>query len=230
MFTPLNIALIEDHLALREATANMLRQEGYRIFEMASTQEMPQAIGGEVIHIFIVDLNLPGEDGLMFISRLLTSHSNAGVIVATARGTADHIAEGYRSGADVYLVKPVNPKMLLAAIESVRRRLVPSATKESNFRLETASCSLVGLSGRVQLTKEEAALIISMMRSPDRTIQHEQIADLMGRSKDTLAKPNIEVRITRLRKKLAVASGTEGPWIIAHRAKGYQLCMDVQII
>lgn len=228
MSTPLSIALIEDHETLRVMTAEYLRMQGHFVFEMESAEDMEEVVGGETIHLFILDLNLPGEDGLAFAGRLRETQPDVGIIMLTARGSAEHIADGYRGGADVYLVKPVNPNMLLASIESVTRRLPIQQRSLTAFRLDVVSLCLEGPKGKVNLNQAEAAVLVGLVRSPHRRLDHFKISELMGQTEGNFRQQSIEVRITRLRKKIFSVGGNMG-CIKNQRLVGYQLCIALEV-
>jgi DNA-binding response OmpR family regulator len=225
----LNIALVEDHKRLREATAEFLRQKGYNVYPLESAEDLSEVPGGEPIHVFILDLNLPGEDGLQLAARLRASQPDVGILMLTARGGADHIAAGYRSGADVYLAKPVVPDILLAALESLVRRYSNHRTSTATLKLDLTGQMLIKDGDTVQLNQSEVAFLVGLMRSPNRQLDIYQIAMLMGQAEQTFNQPSLEVRITRLRKKMTGIGGEAG-WIRSVRKMGYQLCVSIELI
>ena len=99
MSPPLSIALIEDHERLRVATAQLLRAQGHHVYELECAEDMDTVVGGDLVHLYLIDLNLPGEDGLHLAQRLRQTHPQAGLIMLTARGGAGHMSAGYQSGA-----------------------------------------------------------------------------------------------------------------------------------
>jgi DNA-binding response OmpR family regulator len=229
MASPLSIALIEDHDRLREAMANLLRSHAHHVFELDAVEDIDTVIGGALVHLFILDLNLPGEDGLAFARRLREIQPDVGIIMMTARGSSQHIAQGYEAGADVYFVKPVSPEMLLGAIASIQRRLPHNPERQKGaFRLDMSSLRLTGPQGTVELNQAEAALLAGLMRSPQRTLEIDQISRVMGQPPNGLNKASLEVRVVRLRKKL-VTVGAESGAIKPQRLQGYQLCVSIEI-
>jgi DNA-binding response OmpR family regulator len=147
----------------------------------------------------------------------------------TARGGAEHMSAGYQSGADVYLVKPVSPTVLLAAIASVQRRLPEPLPAGNRYTLAVAALRLEGPAGAVVVNAAEAAVLAGLMRSPQRRLDSFQIAALMGQSEEQFNKPSLEIRLVRLRKKL-VAVGVEPGCLQAQRGIGYQLCIPIDLI
>ena len=230
MPAPLSIALVEDHEKVRASTAAFLRKHGHHVFELECAEDLETVVAGALVHLFILDLNLPGEDGLAFANRLRKIQPHVGIIMMTARASPDHIARGYQEGADVYLVKPVVPEILLGAIESIRRRLsLAPLNDEGAFRLEVSSLSLFGPAGRVGLNQAELAVLVGLMRSPKRTLDIYQVSELMGQTEETFSQASIVVRIVRLRKKI-MAVGAARSCIKTQKPSGYQLCIAIEIL
>lgn len=229
MPSALNIALVEDHEKVRNLTARFLRGLGHHVLELECAEDMEEVVGGTPIHLFIVDLNLPGEDGLSFAGRLRSIQPQVGIIMMTARGSSDHMARGYRQGADIYLVKPISPEVLSAAIDSVQRRLSNMSTDSmALFHLDTTALLLQGPLGKVSLNPAEAALLVGLLRSPTRMLDVYQISALMGQKEETFNQASLVVRIVRLRKKL-IGIGAERDCIKPQRMAGYQLCIPLEI-
>lgn len=229
MSPALNIALIEDHERLRLATAQFLRAQGHHVFELECAEDVDTVIGGAWVDLYLIDLNLPGEDGLAFAQRLRGIHPQAGIILLTARSGAEHVSAGYLGGADVYLVKPVSASVLLAAITSVRRRLPEQLPASDRCTLNVAALRLQGPAGAVAVNAAEAAVLAGLMRAPQRRLDIFQVAVLMGQTEDQFNKASIEIRLVRLRKKL-VAVGVEPGCLQAQRGIGYQLCTPIDLI
>ena len=228
MPAPLNIALIEDHESLRGTTEIVLTQQGYRVFAMACAEDMDECIGGEHVDIFIVDLNLPGEDGISLSTRLRKAQPNAGIIMVTARSSSEDLENGFDSGADIYLVKPVATATLIASIRSFVRRLSPKVASEGTFSLDSKSHLLMGPGGSVHISHVEQAILISLARAPDNLLETFQLLALVGQTEDDFNKASLEIRITRIRKKL-IAIGADTKSIQSVRLVGYQLCTPLMI-
>lgn len=228
MPTPLTIALVEDHATLRETTTAVLIQEGYRVFPMACAEDLEEIIAGEPIDIFIVDLNLPGEDGLSLSLRLRKAHACAGIIMVTARGSSDDLEQGFDCGADIYLIKPVTAAALIASVKSFARRLTLAESNQAVLHLDTRAHLLRGPTGEAYLSLAEQAILISLARAPSNQLETYQLSELIGQNEDDYNKASLEVRITRLRKKL-VSVGADVKCIQSIRLVGYQLCISIHI-
>ena len=228
MSAPLNIALIEDHESLRSTTEIVLTQQGYRVYAMACAEDLDEVIGGEPIDIFIVDLNLPGEDGLSLSLRLRSAQPNAGIIMVTARSASEDLEKGFDSGADIYLIKPVTTSALIASIKSLARRLANKDLTSGAFTLDSKAHLLMGPIGKTQVSPVEQAILISMARAPGNMLETFQLLALVGQTEEDFNKASLEIRITRLRKKM-IAIGADPKCFQAIRLVGYQLCVPLII-
>lgn len=131
MTTSLSIIVVEDNDSLRKATVAMLAREGHQASGLVSAEEVDGAIHDIKPDIFVIDLNLPGEDGISLAKRLKTAMPLVGIIMVTARNRLDERLEGYENGADIYLTKPVAPSELLATVSSLGRRMKNEAPHQS---------------------------------------------------------------------------------------------------
>lgn len=228
MSPPLNIALIEDHESLRVTTEIVLIQRGYRVYAMACAEDLDEIVGGEPIDIFIVDLNLPGEDGLSLSLRLRKAQPTAGIIMVTARSASEDLEKGFDSGADIYLVKPVTPAALIASIKSLARRLTQKEPAVGLFHLDSKTHLLVGPLASGHVSAVEQAILISLARAPGNLLETFQVLALVGQTEYDFNKASLEIRITRLRKKL-ITFGADSKCIQSVRLVGYQLCIPLVI-
>jgi len=225
--TALSIALVEDHAALRRVTAEVLRQEGHSVLELACAEDLEDEFGAQPADLFIIDLNLPGEDGLSLARRLRAVHPGLGILMLTARDQAEDMVAGFVTGADLYLVKPVDAQTLLAAIGALARRLKPSSGAEV-LLLESLGLHLRGARGETHLSSGEVRVLTGLARAPGQRLALFQVAELMGQSVDGFNKASLEVRMARLRKKL-IEVGAPAGCLKALRNEGYQLCVSVHI-
>ncbi len=135
-----NILVIEDDEDLREAIIESLSLRGLHVIGVECAEELPEQAKILQIDILILDLNLPGEDGLSLAKRLKNSHPMMGIIMMSARVLSDQRSVGYASGADIYLPKPCNSEELYQSILSLSRRLNDSKqlqpTKNTKLHLK----------------------------------------------------------------------------------------------
>ncbi len=120
----MNILIIEDHDALREVTMSALMEMGHKVRGICSAETLNAELEISVPHILILDLNLPGEDGLSLARRLRRLHPTIGIIMVTARNELTDKISGYENGADIYLTKPTSLEELAAAVSALSRRII----------------------------------------------------------------------------------------------------------
>jgi DNA-binding response OmpR family regulator len=224
--TPLEIVVIEDHILLQKVTVQLLESRGHRVVGLSCSEEIDDGLGVMVPDLYIVDLNLPGEDGLSLARRLRVAQPDVGIIMVTARDSLDDRLNGYESGADIYLPKPADPAELLAAVNALARRLRPA--EREDCVVDTQNQRIKGPKGVESLQHHEARLLSALARAPGKTLEFWQVAQQLGQSEDGFSKASMEVRVARLRRKLADVSGVENP-IRSLRKTGYRLCVPVVV-
>lgn len=228
MDSHLNIILVEDHNALRMVTASVLQQDGHEVMALTCAEDLEDLAGARSADLFIIDINLPGEDGLSLARRLRSVHPQVGIILLTGRGQTQDMLDGYDSGADLYLVKPIDPQVLLSAITSLARRLKAATPARTDMAVDTLSLVLRNEKKEIPLTALEVRLLTGLARAPGQRLAQFQLAELLGQEEDAYNKRVLEVRIARLRKKL-IDAGAPADCIKALRNEGYQLCTTLQI-
>jgi DNA-binding response OmpR family regulator len=227
MATHLKIVIVEDHLELRKIIATFLSEDGHYIFQAADAEDLDQILIKEAIDIVVLDLNLPGEDGISIAKRLKKSSPKLFIIMLTARQKPEDRVKGYDSGADLYITKPSSASELSAAINSFSRRLSAELYTQSNIQLISRRCELSG-NGRVTINAVEMSLLKALCQAPEQRLEYYKLLELFDTKLDTKAKSALEVHITRLRKKL-VDVGAQPPAIRAIRNEGYQLVESITI-
>jgi DNA-binding response OmpR family regulator len=229
----LNIILVEDHDILRRMLQQALEEAGHQVVALSCAEEMEDEAGGQPADVFLIDLNLPGEDGLSLTERVRAAHPLAGIIMVTARSSLNDKLEGYARGADLYLTKPLEVPELCAAVAALGRRrqkVGELLTQQQSLTLTQQQMTLTKPGGApVHLSASETAMLVAFSRAPGQRVAYWQIAETLGLDLQTYAKASLEVRIVRLRKKL-VEAGAEPGCIEAVRRHGYQLCIPVQVV
>ena len=231
MVAKLNIVVVEDNEDLRTLTCQVLAGEGHRVKGLACAEELEDVAGGETADIFLLDINLPGEDGLSLSQRIRKAHPQVGIVMVTARTDIDDKVVGYESGADHYITKPVVFEELTAIIRSYARKLHsanPDQDKHAQ-KLVLDMLDVTGVSGTTRLTANEAMLLKAFSRAPSGRLETWQIAEMLSVELDETMRNSIKVRIARLRKKL-VDVGADGLVIESIRSIGYQLLIRVEVI
>jgi DNA-binding response OmpR family regulator len=224
----LNILVVEDHDALREVTLEALSQAGHYAHGVDSAEAVPDEAGLLHIDLCVVDLNLPGEDGISLATRLRATQPHIGIIMVTARNRSCDRQAGYESGADIYLAKPTSPTELCAAVQALARRLKPAAGPASGFHLNLHRLELTGPGGHILLSTLEAAQLAAFVRAKDQQLDSWQLMQLNEKEVTESSKKTLEVQVVRLRKKLLQA-GAVDPVIRVIRGQGYRLCVALSL-
>lgn len=227
----MNILLVEDYRDLQQAMAESLRRLNHQVTALDSAEEVDAAMAAQAVDLALIDLNLPREDGLSLIRRLRHAQPEMGIIVMSARDSTMDRISGYQSGADLYLTKPVVNEELFAAVQVLSRRLQrrpeqPALRDARTPALDRNTLEIRGPLGSSRLTTTEFSLLASLAQAKDRTLETEQIYQILGRNSGK--KSALEALVYRVRRKMAQA-GAGDHSIRAHRLKGYQLLCPVRI-
>jgi DNA-binding response OmpR family regulator len=228
MDSRLNIILVEDNDDLRDATVDALQAMGHNVRGVDCAEALDDQLGAFRAELLVLDLNLPGEDGISVARRIRASAPDIGIIMLTARNQLSEKVQGYDSGADIYLTKPTSVKELGAAIASLARRIHPRAVPAQALTLNPHTLQLRGSVGALDVSYHEATLLSAFAKAKDRRLEHWQIIELSGKTADEASKNSLEVQIVRLRKRLEQV-GALSPTIKAIRGTGYQLCIAIEI-
>jgi DNA-binding response OmpR family regulator len=224
----LSIMIIEDYDALRETMCNVLQQDGHLVCGVAMAEDVDDTPAGFVPDLYIVDLNLPGEDGISLARRIRRSEPSVGIVIVSARAAVTDRIDGYSSGANIYMTKPVSLDELRAVVAGFVERLVNvDRIKDNSLVLNTLKMQLSGPSFSARITQEEQIVLAAFARAAQQSLEHWQVAAHFGRGEE-LTKENLEVRLGRLRKKL-IACGAPAPAIQSIRGVGYRLCVQLLV-
>tara|TARA_R110002020_G_scaffold203246_2_gene406728 strand:+ start:8938 stop:9639 length:702 start_codon:yes stop_codon:yes gene_type:complete len=211
MKLPKQILVVEDDPTSLEAVSSYFEVEGYRVLRARDSEEMEQDLKRHVIDLVVLDLRLPGKDGLTLLRELRT-HSDVPVIVVSARTEdVDHIV-ALEIGADDYLDKPINLRELLVRTKNILRRASTpyspardeaEVQEFAGWSLDRAARSLTAADGTaVHLTRGEFELLSYMALRSGRVLQRDQLLDcLAGREWQPFDR-SIDVLIGRLRNKI----------------------------
>lgn len=230
MASGLNVFVIEDNDDLREAMVDALRGQGHQVTGLDCAEALPEQSAWQRVDILVVDLNLPGEDGLSLVTRARAMQPDVGVIMVTARSQPEERQAGYATGADVYLTKPVSLQELNSTIRTLGRRVQASQALQPSLQLDTTRHLLQRPEHPdIQLTGPECALIAALGRTADQRLETWQLIDILGKSSAENPKLALEIGITRLRKKLEQAQCDE-LHIRSIRGWGYQLQGRLQLV
>jgi DNA-binding response OmpR family regulator len=226
----LSVLIVEDNERLRNELAIFLREDGFYVNAVGDSSELNVALESEVPSILILDLNLPGEDGISICKRIRESLPQIGIIILSARVRASERNEGYNSGADVFLTKPTNTDELISVINNLSKRLHFTSTT-SLWTLDTELNKInTPDSISINLTSTETLLLKEFVLH-GRYISHDDLFHYLGNPDETdeVNKSKIEVLISRLRKKIG-QHFDPNLFIKVIRGKGYQLSVPIQFI
>lgn len=221
------ILVIEDDAAVREGIVDALRYHGYRTLEAADGRSGTRMALSSEYDLLLLDLILPGRDGLAILQELRDLRPTMPVVILTARGQEKDRVRGLRLGADDYVVKPFSVDELLARVEAVLRRSPerPSDVREIHIpggRVDLARCEVRFDDGeRVELSERERELLRYLACNSGRAISRKEILSHVWRLEPRgLTTRTIDVHIGRLRHKLR--DNTSTPQILVTvRGKGY---------
>ena len=206
-----HILIVDDHREIRDLVSRALVKEGFRVSTAADGRAMRKVLVDGRIDLILLDLMLPGEDGLT-LCRALCAESDIPIIMLTAKGEEIDRVIGLEMGADDYLPKPFGSRELTARIRAVLRRgrneKNEKSTKPSHFcfdhwRLDVGARELVRSDGvTVPLSTGEYDLLMAFVERPQRVLTRDQLLDLArGRAASTFDR-SIDTQVSRLRKKL----------------------------
>lgn len=227
---PASIVIVEDHADLRAELTFYFERAGYDVMGVQDGRGLDQHLARHPCRLVLLDLGLPGEDGLQICQRLRASHPGMGIVMLTARGMVSDRLKGLEGGADAYLVKPALPEELLLVVTNLLRRLpVPGQRLPSNdpigWRYSARTSLLTAPDGcSVALTYAEARLFeVLLLHTPRPAPRHALIQAVGGTYLD-FADHRLEVAISRLRRKIEPLS-VDGAAIRAARGVGYRLLL-----
>lgn len=239
-----NLLVVDDDTSVREMLAEYLCEHGYSVRTAADGTAMRAALEADLPDLVLLDLRLPGEDGLT-LARFLRERYDLGIVMVTAAGDTIDRVVGLEVGADDYVAKPFDPRELLARVKSVLRRMqarpqddpAPSgATSTSPARQRFGRCEValesrrlfdLGADGaEVPMTAMEYELIRVFLANPNRVLSRDQ---LLMHTRNREWEPfdrSIDIRIGRLRRKIEPDPAEEPRVIRTVRNGGYMYVPD----
>jgi two-component system OmpR family response regulator len=237
MSTQDSILIVDDDAEIRSLLGEYFEKSGYRVKAVADGRGMRAALKTVHPDLVILDLMLPGEDGLA-LCRELRSQTNVPILMLTARGEETDRIVGLEMGADDYVAKPFHPRELLARVKSILRRaralpenLQPERVKGfrfSGWSLDVATRTLTAPDGvLVDLSGTEFRLLRALVDHPNRTLSREHLIDLMLDRDAGSFDRAIDVQVSRLRRRLR-DNGKEPTLIKTVRGQGYVLAAAVE--
>ncbi len=225
---PLDIVVVEDHDLVREELVAFLQRPDWRVRGVDCAEALDDALRQRPADLLVVDLNLPGEDGLSICQRLRSALPELGLVMLTARILPKDKTAGYQSGADVYLTKPANVSEIEAAISSLARRIRQRVGAGPQLDLTRLTLGTPG-GVPVALTLLESRLLYELAMAPGRQLSTELLLRRLDPGQDQpQLRSNLPVTISRLRNKIAAGTG-QSDAIKAIRGFGYQLNLTLTL-
>lgn len=233
-----HVLIVEDDREIRALVTRLLRTNGYRVSTAGDGREMDRVVESARIDLVLLDVMLPGEDGLSLCRRLRARTASLPVIVLSARGDEIDRVLGLELGADDYVAKPFNPRELLARIRAVLRRAAPRTGEDdpaqaTGYRF--AGWQVDGIRRRVHdpdgavvaITDAEFDLLRTLVARPHKLLSRDQLIDLtQGRAAHPTER-SVDILVARLRRKMSHAA-LDPDFIRTVRSGGYMFTLDVE--
>ena len=231
----INLLLVDDEAALREPLAEYLSRQGFSVTQAASAAEARSRIRDNTPDIVLLDIMMPGEDGLSLCRHLVEARAIP-TIFLTARGEATDRIVGLEIGADDYVVKPFEPRELVARIRSVLRRATRGAPPVNDneiyefegWKLDPLKRRLVDPEGAVvAISSVEFRLLLAFVEHPRQVLDRDRLLDMVQGREAHLFDRAVDNQVSRLRRKIEVDS--RNPQLIQTVwGGGYMLAADIR--
>lgn len=211
--TTKQILVVDDDDKLRELVIEYLQREGFSVSGVVDGEQMDKYLEKNTADLIVLDLMLPGEDGLS-IARRLKKEVETPILILSARGDEIDRIVGLEVGADDYLPKPFNPRELLARIRAILRRMetrpAPSEAHDDpsnqyhfgEFTIDLQTNTLICGKEMIELTPGDFALLEIFVTKPNRVLSRDMLIELLKGYERSPYDRSVDVRITRLRKKI----------------------------
>ena len=200
-----HILVVDDDTRLRQLLQKFLADNGFRVSAAKDAAEARKLLAGIAFDLIVLDVMMPGEDGLQF-TEALRRHSAIPILLLTARGEVEYRIDGLERGADDYLPKPFEPRELLLRLSSILRRASPPAAGEAPASVRFGDCKfdiergeLTRNGEHVRLTSLEESLLRTFALNAGGTLSREELMRESQIDSNTRA---VDVQVTRLRRKI----------------------------
>ena len=235
-----HIAAVDDDPSVRSLIAEYLTKYDLRVTAVGSRSELDELLARETIDAVILDVGLPGEDGMQ-IARRLREHSAIPILMLTGRTEEADRVMGLELGADDYLGKPFSPRELLARVRALLRRAQAQETvadaiarvrayRFGNWELNIGLRRLKAADGSwVELTNGEFSLLTALLSAPQRVLTRDQLLELSRLHNAEVYDRSIDVQILRLRRKIE-ADPSHPRFIRTERGAGYVFLAAVETV
>jgi two-component system, OmpR family, response regulator len=235
-----HVLAVDDDPSVRQMIADYLGDNEIQVSTLPSGRGVDEAIERGGVDLLILDLKMPGEDGMQIVRRLRQRWELPVIMLTGRKEEADRVM-GLELGADDYLTKPFSPRELLARIRALLRRSRSRETvaeglakvrayRFSGWDLNTRLRRLTSPAGEtVPTTNSEFNLLVAFLSAPQRVLSREQLLDLSRLHNDEVYDRSIDVQVGRLRRKLE-PQGAGTPLIRTERGAGYVFAAEVEVV
>lgn len=227
----LKILIVDDDLEIQNLLSDYLDKQGYSVTALSDGTALDQYLKQSTADVILLDLMMPGEDGLSIVKRL-SGQVDIPIIMLSACGEDMDKIIGLEVGADDYLAKPFNPRELLARIRSVLRRNKGHSHKKSSnvyqfgpFTLDSDKQALLRDNETIALTSGEFSLLQILVKNSQRVLSRDSLLEQLKGYDCSPFDRSIDVRIMRLRQKIEIDS-TKPIYIKTIWGKGYQFMLS----
>ncbi|WP_432474508.1 two-component system response regulator TorR [Amphritea sp. HPY] len=232
-----HILIVEDDFASRSLLVSYFENEGYRVSETDNGNDLCQRVMNDAVELVLLDINLPGKDGLT-LTRELRAQSRVGIILVTSKGDEIDRIVGLELGADDYVTKPFNPRELLVRTKNLLWRVNEHPQQQSAEN----NGSLVQFEGwsldskkrlltdpqqdSERLPEGEFKLLHSLITSPGQVLSRDQLMDAIHDREWTPNDRSVDVMVGRLRRKLG-DNPTDPHFILTAHGAGYMFAGEI---
>jgi two-component system, OmpR family, response regulator len=235
-----HILVVDDDPDIREMVSEYMGRNDLRVSAASSGRAMFELFDTEAIDLVLLDLKLPGEDGMQ-LARALRERATVPIVLLTGRNEEADRVMGLELGADDYVTKPFSPRELLARVRAVLRRYQVQATlperdntrrafRFSGWELNLRTRRLLAPGGHsVELSNGEFSLLNALCRAPHRVLSRDQLLSMSRLHEAEVYDRTVDVQIRRLRLKVE-ADNANPVLIVTERGAGYRLASDVETL
>ena len=228
-----HLLIVDDDERIRSLLQQFLVQSDYLVSTAEDAEQARTLLSAIEFDLIILDVMMPGQDGISFTAELRTLQNNTPILLLTARGETEDRIKGLEAGADDYLPKPFEPKELLLRINAILRRMpdlkenqmMPKTLSLGHLKYDVARNELWEGENQIRLTTTESQLMKIFTSALGEPISRVDLVTSLGRDVSSAQDRAIDVQITRLRRKIEVNPG-QPRYLQTVRGAGYMLLFD----
>ncbi|MEW5421664.1 response regulator transcription factor [Amorphus sp. 3PC139-8] len=224
------VILVEDDADLQNSLLDCLEIMGHSTLAAESAVDFYQKLQSDIFEVAVVDINLPYYDGFSIVE-YLSENSNIKIIIMSVRDALEDRVHGYRSGADIYMTKPIDPEELSAAISSLagkKRAEHPSASAVA-WVYRVREMELTAPTGAIiSLTRREARFVSYLALRPSSVVTREEALRALGDADTERSRRNLDTLLSRLRTKVKEATGASLP-IDTVQGRGFSATQEIVV-